>query len=146
MVDIDDLNSNWLQHVRESKPRTPRQQTWRDSLVRQKTFCQLADELSDHQRTLASGECEFLSEDDFHPFDSVTLHRVRGGDGEPTEFVDVEAVRDGGMRTRRVRYAQLLEQADMHLEFSHGRTKDAPMPARDFAHAMMRAAVAFLMD
>jgi hypothetical protein len=89
---------------------------------------------------------ELLSAEDYHPFDSVTLTRVRDEDGEPTEFVEIEGLRQGGMRTRRVRYIQVLEQAEMHLEFQHGKSRDDPMTAQEFAHGMIRAAVALLMD
>jgi hypothetical protein len=87
-----------------------------------------------------------ISADDYHPFDIATLTRVRDENGEPTERVEIEGLRQGGMRTRVVMYTRLLEQADLHWEFAHGKTKENPQSARDFAHATMRAAVAFLMD
>jgi hypothetical protein len=104
VVNLDDLNPIWLHHLREITPRTPREQTWRDSLARSKHVCQLTDEPSDHMETLAPVERALLFEDDHDPFDSVMLHRVRDEDGEPTEFVKIEGVRDGGMRTRQVLY------------------------------------------
>jgi hypothetical protein len=89
---------------------------------------------------------ELLSAAEYHPFESVTLTRVRDDYGEPTNRVEIEGLRQGGMRTCVVPYARLLEQADMHWEFSHGKTRDVPMSPREFAHAIMRAAVAFLID
>jgi hypothetical protein len=50
------------------------------------------------------------------------------------------------MRTRVVPYARLLDQADTHWEFAHRKIDDDPMSAREFAHTMMRAAVAFLIS
>jgi hypothetical protein len=87
-----------------------------------------------------------VSADDYHPFELVTLTRIYDGDGEPTPMVEIEGLRLGGMRTRVVTYTRLLEQADLHWEVAHGKTKDDPQSAREFAHATMRAAVAFLMD
>jgi hypothetical protein len=45
-----------------------------------------------------------------------------------------------------VPYARLLDQADTHWEFAHRKIDDDPMSAREFAHTMMRAAVAFLIS
>jgi hypothetical protein len=67
-------------------------------------------------------------------------------DGEPTALVEIEGLCDGGMRSRRVRFAWLLDQADLHLEIAHGKGKFDPVWPRDFAHGVMRAAVACLMD
>jgi hypothetical protein len=89
---------------------------------------------------------DLLSPADYYPFDSVSLTRVRDEHGEPTDRVEIEGLRQGGMRTRVVPYVRLLEQADVHWEFGHGKTKDDPMSPREFAHATMRAAVAFLID
>jgi hypothetical protein len=50
------------------------------------------------------------------------------------------------MRTRIVPYTRLLNQADMHWEFTHGKTREDAMSAAEFAHTMMRAAVAMLID
>jgi hypothetical protein len=89
---------------------------------------------------------DFLTQDDYYPFDTVRLTRVLDDAGEPTERVEIEGLRQGGMRIRIVTYARLLEQADMHWEFGHGKTNEDPMSPREFAHATMRAAVAFLLD
>jgi hypothetical protein len=89
---------------------------------------------------------ELLTSDDYHRFETVTLTRRRDGHGEPTALVEIEGLRQGGMQTRVIPYTRLLEEADMHWESSHGNTKDDPMSPREFAHATMRAAVAFLMD
>jgi hypothetical protein len=83
----------------------------------------------------------------FRPFRLlVTLTQILDAHGEPTDHVEIEGRRQGGMRTRIVTYARLLEQADVHLESSHGKTKDDPISPTEFAHATMRAAVAFLID
>lgn len=87
-----------------------------------------------------------MSADDYHPFDIVTLTRIRDESGEPTNQVEIEGLRQGGMRTRIVPYARLLDQADMHWEIAHGKTRVDPMSAAEFAHSVMRAAVAFLID
>jgi hypothetical protein len=50
------------------------------------------------------------------------------------------------MRSRSVIYARLLDQAEMQWECGHGKTRDDSMSPREFAHAMMRAAVACLID
>jgi hypothetical protein len=89
---------------------------------------------------------ELLTAEDVHPFETVTLTRIRDHDGERTDRVEIEGLRQGGMRTRVVTYTRLLEQAEMHWEFGHGKTKANPMSTQEFAHATMRAAVAFLMD
>jgi hypothetical protein len=89
---------------------------------------------------------ELLVPEDYHPFDTVTLTRVLDEHGESTNLVEIEGLRQGGMRTRIVTYTRLLEQAGLHWEFAHGKTREDPQSAREFAHAMMRAAVAFLMD
>jgi hypothetical protein len=89
---------------------------------------------------------ELLSEADYDPFDLVTFTRLRDEEGEPTELVEIEGLRQGGMRTRIVPYACLLDQADMHWEFRHGKTGDDAMTAAEFAHNVMRAAVAMLID
>jgi hypothetical protein len=87
-----------------------------------------------------------ISADDYHPFDIATLTRVRDENGEPTERVEIEGLRQGGMRTRVVTYTRLLEQADLHREIAHGTTSADPQSAREFAHATIRGAVAFLVD
>ena len=84
--------------------------------------------------------------EDHSPFDVVTLSRIRDADGEPTGLVEIEGLRQGGMRTRIVAYTRLLDQADMHWEIGHGKAKGDPMSANEFAHAIIRAAVAFLID
>lgn len=89
---------------------------------------------------------ELPSTADYDPFDSVTLTRVRDEYGEPTGLVEIEGLRQGGMRTRVVPYVRVLEQADVHWEFSHGKSKNDPMSAGEFAHTVIRAAVALLMD
>jgi hypothetical protein len=43
---------------------------------------------------------EHLNDADFHPFDCIRLTRVRDEDGEPTDHVEIEGLRQGGMRTR----------------------------------------------
>jgi hypothetical protein len=93
-----------------------------------------------------SNTMELLCDADYDPFDIVTFTRVRDDDGEPTDLVEIEGLRQGGMRTRIVPYARLLDQADMHWEFSHGKSANDPMNATAFAHTMIRAAVAMLID
>lgn len=87
-----------------------------------------------------------LAAADYDPLDTVSLTQVRTPDGEPTGWVEIEGLRQGGMRTRIVAYTRPLEQADLHWEIGHEKTRDDPQSADEFAHAMMRAAVAFLMD
>jgi hypothetical protein len=89
---------------------------------------------------------ELSCAEDYTPFDIVTLQRVRDADGEPTDHIEIEGLRQGGMRTRVVPYLRLLDQADMHWEFSHGKSNDDPMNAAEFGHNVMRAAVAMLID
>jgi hypothetical protein len=89
---------------------------------------------------------ELLTAADYYPFDSVRLSRARDEVGEPTDQVEIEGLRKGGMRTRVVPYVRLLEQADMHWEVAHGKSRDDPQSPREFAHTLMRAAVAFLID
>jgi hypothetical protein len=98
------------------------------------------------RRRMETPNVHLLTASDYHPFDSVTLTRVRDEHGEPTDRVEIEVVRQGGMRTRIVSYARLLEQADVHWEFSHGKSRDDPQSAHESAHTVIRAAVAFLMD
>jgi hypothetical protein len=93
-----------------------------------------------------SSTMELLCGADYDPFDIVTFTRVRDEDGEPTDLVEIEGLRQGGMRTRIVPYVRLLDQADMHWEFTHGKTREDAMSAAEFAHTMMRAAVAMLID
>ncbi len=80
------------------------------------------------------------------PFEDVTVTRVLDDLGDATEWVRIEGLRDGQVREVRVRYAALLEQADVHLRFHHGKSLDDPMDLSELSHATMRAAVAFLMD
>jgi hypothetical protein len=42
-------------------------------------------------------------EADYDPFDVVTLTRIRDDNGEPTDLVEIEGLRQGGMRSRIVR-------------------------------------------
>jgi hypothetical protein len=50
----------------------------------------------------------------FRPFRLlVTLTQILDAHGEPTDHVEIEGLRQGGMRTRIVTYARLLEQADV---------------------------------
>jgi hypothetical protein len=93
-----------------------------------------------------SSTMELLCGADYDPFDVVMLTRIRDEDGEPTDLVEIEGLRQGGMRTRIVPYLRLLDQADMHWEMSHGKRRDDPMNTAEFAHSVMRAAVAFLID
>lgn len=44
---------------------------------------------------------------DYHPFDVVNLHLVRGPDGSSTEWVELQGLRDRGARTLHVRSDQL---------------------------------------
>jgi hypothetical protein len=67
-------------------------------------------------------------------------------DNEPVDLVEIEGLRQGGMRTRVVPCTRLLDQANIHWEFAHGKTYADSMTAAEFAHAMMRAAVAMLID
>jgi hypothetical protein len=89
---------------------------------------------------------DLLVQEDYHPFDSINLTRILDEEGAPTPMVEIEGLRQGGMRTRVVPYIRLLEQADMHWEVAHGKSRDDPRSAREFAHTLMRAAVAFLID
>jgi hypothetical protein len=56
-----------------------------------------------------TGNVELLSAVDYYPFDVVTLTRMRVENGEPSDQVDVEGLRQGGMRTRIVRYNRVLK-------------------------------------
>jgi hypothetical protein len=89
---------------------------------------------------------ELLSSTDYDPFDIVTFTRLRDEESELTDLVEIEGLRQGGMRTRIVPYIRLFGQADMHWEFAHGKTQEDAMDAAEFAHNMMRAAVAMLID
>jgi hypothetical protein len=93
-----------------------------------------------------SNTVELLCEADYDPFALVTFTRLRDEEGEPTELVEIEGLRQGGMRSRTVAYTRLLDQADMHCEFAHGKTDADPLSAAEFAHNIVRAAVAFLID
>lgn len=93
-----------------------------------------------------SSTMELLCGADYDPFDIVTFTRVRDEDGEPTDLVEIEGLRQGGMRTRIVPYVRLLDQADMHWEFAHGKTREDAMSAAEFTHTMIRAAAAMLID
>jgi hypothetical protein len=89
---------------------------------------------------------DLLGSEDYDPCDRVTLTRIRDAEGEPTEWVETEGLRDGRDRSVTVRYGELWDQATMHLEFSHGKGRNDPVDTREFAHAIIRAAVAFLLD
>jgi hypothetical protein len=89
---------------------------------------------------------DLVSADDYEPFEYVELTRVRDHEGEPTEWVVIEGYRQGGCREVRILYEQLLNQTDVHLQYRHGKSMDEPVQLREFAHATVRAAVAFLMD
>lgn len=124
-------------------PHSPEEQLRLDREAREKRDCH--DAAVGLRSLMDEGPVELVPEDDFFPFEIVTLRRVRHEDGEPTALVDIEGLRDGGMRSRRVRYIDLLVHADMHLEIAHGKGTDDPNSPRDFAHAVMRAAVACSM-
>lgn len=85
-------------------------------------------------------------DDLYAPFDHVRLTRVRDDAGEPTDWVSLEALRDGGERSVTVRYQDLWQQMDTHVQLHHGKSLDDPHTFADLEHATIRAAVAFLMD
>lgn len=87
-----------------------------------------------------------LTSEDYLPFDHVTISRVLDDRGEPTELVDIEGLRQGGAREVRVRYLDLWQQIGVHLETFHDKTLDDPAMPQEFAHATVRAAIAFLID
>jgi hypothetical protein len=89
---------------------------------------------------------ELLTVNDYEPFEKVTITRVRDKDGEPTAWVVIEGLRQGGAREVRARYTDLWNQADTHLQYRHGKSMNDPMTPQEFAHATIRAAIAFLMD
>ena len=96
-------------------------------------------------RSSTAAEIE-VTHADYAPFDLVTVTRLRATNGEPTEWVDLEGLRDGGARDVRVRYLDLWHQMDVHLQRFHGKHVAAPMSPMEFAHATVRAAVTLLMD
>lgn len=82
---------------------------------------------------------------DYHPFDDVTLHRVRDVAGEPTHWYSITGSRHGVERSCRVHYEELFRHADQHLRQQYGKTSETATSA-EWGHAILRAAVAFLMD
>ena len=87
-----------------------------------------------------------LTQVDYAPFDLVTITRVRDAQGEPTEWVTIEGLRDGGARGVQVRYLAHWHQMNVHLERFHGKRLTDPMSAMEFAHATIQTAVTILMD
>jgi hypothetical protein len=83
--------------------------------------------------------------DDAYPFEHVTWTRVRGDEGKFTAWVDLLAERQGGERSLRMPIAQLLEQALQQLDQYHRHDTSRGL-TEQLEHAMIRAAVAFLMD
>lgn len=63
---------------------------------------------------MASNERPNCSTNLSAPFDHVRLMRLSDADGEPTQWVTLEALRDGGERTITVRYKDLWQQMDTH--------------------------------
>lgn len=84
--------------------------------------------------------------DNFWPFETLTITRIRDDRGDPTEWCMIEGLRQGGARERRARYQALFDQAELHLKSEHGKSFSDPHDAQEFEHAIMRAAVALLMD
>jgi hypothetical protein len=125
-------------------PHSPAEQSRLDHQVRVRHIC--CGGVADLRSNPDVGPVDLVAEEDYFPFEVVTLRRVCDVDGEPTALVDIEGLRDGGMRSRRVRYGDLLDHADVHLEFAHHKIERDPVGAREFAHTVMRAAVACLMD
>jgi len=82
---------------------------------------------------------------EYAPFDLVTLTRERDDAGEPTQWYGILGERQGGERSRRIQAEILFVQADTLLQTWHGTTEQAA-PAALWHHAILRAAVAFLMD
>lgn len=82
----------------------------------------------------------------YAPFDHVQLRRLSDGEGEPTEWVMLEALRDGGERTVTVHYEDLWTRMETHMQLHHGTSLDDPNTFTDLEHATIRAAFAFLMD
>ena len=83
---------------------------------------------------------------DYEPFELVTLVRVRNAEGEPTDTYIVLAERGGGERSVRVQVDLHFHQADVHLEDHHGIAPGEPVSQKEWRHAVLRAAVAFLID
>jgi hypothetical protein len=125
-------------------PHSPAEQTRLDHQVRVRHIC--CGGMADPQLITEVGPVDLVTAEDFFPFEAVTLCRVRDVNGEPTALIEIEGLRQDGMRTRVVPYTRLLEQADLHWEITHVKSRDDPQSAEEFAHATIRAAVAFLMD
>ncbi len=80
------------------------------------------------------------------PFDRVTWTREKHADGTPTGWYVILGERDGGERSIRVPGGTLLDQADDHIRYTHGVGPDEPINGELYAHALMRSAVALLID
>jgi hypothetical protein len=80
------------------------------------------------------------------PFDDVFIKRERGPDDEPTGWVTIEGLRQGGCREVRVPYTWLWNQMETHMTSNHGKSLDDPMSVEELEHATLRAAVVFLID
>ncbi len=85
-------------------------------------------------------------QDDSWPFDSVTIHREHDVAGQATGWCVIEGLRHGGAREVREHYQTLWDQAEHHLEVCHGKTFKDPHTPVEFNHAIMRAAIALLID
>jgi hypothetical protein len=81
---------------------------------------------------------------DHDPFDLVTVERERD-DGDVNHVYRVVGQSNGTERCRRVPHDVLMHQAQAHLQIQHGRSPGDPVDPREWAHAITRAAVAFLM-
>lgn len=89
---------------------------------------------------------DLLSAADYAPFDHVAIKRELDADGEPTEWANIEGIRDTDVYYARVRYADLWDQMAVHMEWQHGKTLEDPMTPQELAHATIRAAIIMLDD
>ena len=64
-----------------------------------------------------SSTMELPCEADYDPFDIVSLTRLRDDEGEPTELVEIEGLRQGGMRTRIVPLRRCLSCGSKECKF-----------------------------